>query len=116
MYYVDELNSLVSFSGGGGGGGGGNGIGGTNVSRSMGTDRSNRGRNERSVDNGYGRGRASVGDFMTGISEAAGPMMDGILGQPGDNPDMGAMSDAARGNNSGGGFRGGGGRGGGSGR
>lgn len=56
---MSECNNLygsVSFGGGGGGGGEtGASPTGSNLSRAQGTSRSNRGRNERSVDNGYGR-------------------------------------------------------------
>lgn len=94
---TSHLGTAVSFGGGGGGGGGGS------------SDRQSR-RNDFHRNRNANR---TPRDF-SGVVDTLG---DALIGNPGDNPDMGAMSDANRGMNSrptfgGGGFggRGGGGK------
>jgi hypothetical protein len=91
-----DLNGTVSFGGGGGGGGGS-------------SSRGSRGRRERRATSGE-RGSRTQDAINNALNPVVTLIGDATIGETGDNPDMGAMSDARRGSNSGsiqnGGFRG----------
>ena len=101
MFDFDDLYSPVSFCEGGSGSSGG---GPDPVDNHVGRNTAMNGRDP--TQPGYetpSPGGPSASDVASTIAGGVSVAMDGVLGQSGDAPDMGAMSDGNRGVNSGGG-------------